>query len=94
MNPSERARLDYEWSHMNAVERTEALRARVEALEGFKRDRISTHYEGDDCPGGHLTPDEIARLRRIEEAARDLASQPQSAFLLEKLRARLSWYKR
>lgn len=31
---------------------------------------MKTHYVGDDCPGGHITPDDVARYEWIERAAK------------------------
>lgn len=31
---------------------------------------MKTHDVGDSCPGGHITPDEVARYDGIERAAK------------------------
>lgn len=66
MNASQRARRDYQWSKMSLFERSEWLRAEVDALEESLLDGITAE------PGWSVSEVELARLRRIEEAARGL----------------------
>ena len=54
---------------MSLGERVDWLAKRVKRLENPGR----THFVGDDCPGAHITAEQVARWERIERAAKTVA---------------------